>query len=187
MSVKRSFAIPRLLLCFGLLASVAGPALAAPRDDEPSALERRVKAAFLYKFVGYTEWPATAFASADAPVVIAVAGNDEVAGELERLVPGRNVNGRPVLVKRLREGESPRGAHMVFVGRGAANAGGIVRAAQQAGALGVTERGLEQGGAIHLGPVDDRIGFEVSLEAAEKSGVKLSSRMLTVARKVVSR
>ena len=162
-------------------------ALCATPAHAQQATEPAVKAAFLYKFVGYAEWPATAFASPEAPVVIAVTGNDEVAAELDRLVPGRSVNGRPVVVKRLREGESPRGSHVVFIGRGAANPGAIVRAAQQGGALVVTESNLDLGGAINLIPVEDRIGFEVSLESAEKSGVKLSSRMLTVARRVVSR
>jgi hypothetical protein len=162
-------------------------ALCAASAHAQQASEATVKAAFLYKFVGYAEWPATAFAAPDAPVVIAVSGNDEVAAELEKLVPGRNVTGRAEPRRRLREAESPRGVHMVFIGRGAPNPAATVRAAHQGGALVVTENGLEQGGAINLIPVEDRIGFEVSLESAEKSGVRLSSRMLTVARRVVAR
>jgi hypothetical protein len=153
------------------------------------ASEQTVKAAFLYKFAGYVEWPASAFPSPDTPVVIGVSGNDEVAAELEKLVPGRKINSRAVLVRRLREGEAPTGAHLVFVGRGESNPRNVIRAAQQAGALVVTEseRGLEQGAAINFVPIDDRIGFEVSLESAERSGVRLSSRMLGVARRVVAR
>jgi hypothetical protein len=65
----------------------------------------------------------------------------------------------------------------------------IVRAAQQSGALVVTEteRGLEAGSSINFVLVDDRIGFEVSLDAAERSGHRISSRMLAVARRVVPR
>jgi len=150
------------------------------------ASEATVKAAFLYKFAGYVEWPATAFAMPDSPIVIAVSGAEEVAAELERLVPGRSVNGRPVLVRRLREAE-PAAAHIVFVGRGDSRARATIRGAQQHGALAITEGGLDLGGAINFVPVDDRIGFEVSLESAEKSGVRISARLLPIARRVVPR
>lgn len=162
------------------------PALGAHAQQ---ATEPSVKAAFIYKFAGYVEWPASAFPSQDTPVVIGVAGSDEVASELEKLVPGRNVNGRVVLVRRLREGEAPRGIHVVFVARGEVNARALIRAAQQQGSLVVTEseRGLELGSAINFVPTDDRIGFEVSLEAAERSGLRISSRMLAVARRVLPR
>ena len=172
------------LIAFAL-ALGAGQALAQSQQ----ASEPTIKAAFLYKFAGYVEWPATALPAPETAVTIAIAGNNEVAEELDRLVPGRKVNGRPVLVRRLRAGEDPRGAHLVFVGRGEPNPGVLARAAQQAGALVVaeSERGLEQGAAINFVPMEDRIGFDVSLEAAEKAGVRISSRMLGVARKVVSR
>jgi uncharacterized protein DUF4154 len=177
------------MLALRLAAAWSCLALCATAAHAQQASEATVKAAFLYKFAGYVEWPATALPAPETAVTIAVAGNNEVAEELEKLVPGRKVNGRPVLVRRLRSGEDPRGAHVVFVGRGETNPGVLARAAQQAGALVVAEgeRGLEQGAAINFVPMEDRIGFDVSLEAAEKAGVRISSRMLGVARKVVSR
>jgi len=169
-----------LLLAAGLL-----PAFAAAQQ----ATEASIKAAFLYKFAGYIEWPPNAFVAPDAPLVIGVLGADEVAAELERLLPGRSVNNRPVFVRRFREGEPPTGAHILFVGRDEPNLRAVVRAAQQHGALVVTEseRGLEAGGSINFVLVGDRVGFEVSLEAAERSGHRISSRMLAVARRVVGR
>lgn len=169
-----------LLLACGLL-----PASAAAQQPT----EAGVKAAFLYKFAGYIEWPAGAFNTPDAPFVIGVTGADEVAAELERLVPGRSINNRPVVVRRFREGEPPKGAHLVFVGRGEPNVRAVVRAAQRSGALTVTEteHGLEAGSSINFVVVDDRVGFEVSLDAADRGGHRISSRMLAVARRVVGR
>lgn len=163
--------------------------LAASLAHAQQATESTVKAAFLYKFAGYVEWPAAAFPAPDTPVVIGVAGSDEVATELERLVPARTVNGRAVQVRRVREGDAGRGMHILFIGRADGTARALLRAAQQHGALVVTdnERGLDQGAAVNFVPVDDRIGFEVSLEGAERSGLRISSRMLTVARRVVPR
>lgn len=153
------------------------------------ATEAGVKAAFLYKFAGYVEWPAQAFPGPDTPLVIAVAGSEEVAAELDRLVPGRTFNDRRVVVRRVKEPEAARGAHVLFVGRGEPATRAFLRVAQQAGALAVTENehGLDWGSAINFVVADDRVGFEVSLESAERSGLRISSRMLAVARRVVPR
>lgn len=168
-----------------VLALAALPAL-VPAQQAP---ESSIKAAFLFKFAGYVEWPLGAFPSPDAPFVIGVTGAEEVASELERLVPGRTVNNRAVVVRRFREGEAPQGVHLMFVGRSEANVRAAIGAAQQQGALTVTEgeRGLESGSSINFVVADDRVGFEVSLEAAERSGLRISSRMLAVARRVVGR
>jgi len=151
------------------------------------ATESAIKAAYLFKFAGYVEWPETAFASSAAPIVIAVAGSEEVAAELERLLPGRTIDGRKGVVRRVKEGESLQGVHLAFVGRRVENAKQQVRAAQQAGALTVTDAGLESGAAINFVTADERVAFEVSLEGAERSGHRISSRMLAVAKRVVAK
>ena len=169
----------------GLATAALGAAAALAHAQQAS--EAALKAAFLYKFAGYAEWPAQAFSAADAPIVIGVAGNDDVAAELERLVPGRVVNGRPVAVRRVRDATGLAGVHELFVGRAEAGARALVRTATQQSALTVTESSLETGSAINFVAVDDRIGFEVSLENAEKAGVRISARMLSVARRVVQK
>jgi hypothetical protein len=167
-----------------VLAAALLPALASAQQ----ASEASIKAAFLFKFAGYVEWPPGTFTSPVAPFVIGVTGADEVATELERLVPGRGVNNRTVEVRRLREGEIPRDVHLLFVGRDA-NLRAVMQPAQQQAALVVTEseRGLESGSSVNFVVADDRVGFEVSLESAERSGLRISSRMLAVARRVVGR
>lgn len=161
----------------------------SPLAHAQQAAEATVKAAFLYKFAGYVEWPDSAVGAAEAPFTIGIAGADDVAADLERLVPGRMVMNRRVVVRRLKEGESLKGVHLLFIGRGEANLRPMVRAAQQQGTLIVTEteRGLDMGSAINFLILDDRVGFEVSLESAERSGLRISSRMLAVARRVVPR
>ena len=172
----------RMLLCIA-----AGIAPAATAIAQREAPEASVKAAFLYKFANYIEWPANAFAAPAAPLVIGVAGSDEVAAELERIAPGRNVNGHPVAVKRVREGQSPGGVHLLFIGRDNGALAPILRAARDNSVLAITEteRGLEMGSAINFVTAGDRVAFEVSLEAADKTGHRISSRMLAVARRVL--
>ena len=151
------------------------------------ASESTVKAAFLYKFAGYVEWPAAAFPQPDTPIVIGVMGADEVSAELEKLVVGRQVNNRRVVPRRVRAGEALRGLHILFVGRAEPALRATIAAAGQQGVLTVTEgeRGLEAGSVISFVTVEDRVGFEVSMEAAERGGLHISSRMLAVARRVI--
>ena len=169
-----------------LVVQLAHAQATPPRVD---ATEAGVKAAFLYKFASYVEWPPAAFPAADSPVVFGVMASDEVAAELERILPGRAIQGHPVAVRRLKEGESFSGVHVLFIGRGQSNLRAVIRAAQHPGMLVVTEteRGLESGSAINFVVSDERVGFEVSVEAAERNGLRISSRMLNVARRVVSR
>ena len=176
----------RAILAWIVLA--IAPAFAAVQAQRTEAPEASVKAAFLYKFAGYIEWPASAFASPDAPFVIGVLGSDEVVAELAKLVPGRAIEGHPAVVKRLKEGEPLKGVHVLFIGKSeSARLAAITRAAQREGVLAVSEaeRGLEAGSAINFVVSEDRVGFEVSLDAAEKSGHRISSRMLAVARRVL--
>lgn len=170
-----------------LLAAAAGTAPAAFADGGGSqALERRVKAAFLYKFLGYAEFPAQSFADAAAPLTIAVVGSDDMAAELARIVAGRVIAGRPIAVRAVREHEAPPPVHLLFVaGADSDRAGRVLRAAPGA-YLTVTEcdGGLRYGSVINFRIVDERVRFDVSLDAAEKKNVKLSSRLLTVANRV---
>jgi hypothetical protein len=178
------------LLVFALLLStllsLASTAFGAP-TEEPRSLEHKVKAAFLYKFLAFLEWPASAFAQPDSPIVIGVLGADALADELTEAVRGRQVNGRSVLVRRIEEGEDPFANHMLFVGLSGRNR--IAQLSKEASArsvLTVTEvpGGLDLGSVINFLIVDGRVRFEIGIPAAEEIGVKVSSRLLAVAYRV---
>jgi hypothetical protein len=117
-----------------------------------------------------------------------VVDSDAVAGELEKLVPGRSIAGRPVAVRRLKRGEAPNGVQLLFAGGPDPDAEAI-RAAHRQGALVVTEGrgGLAAGSAINFVMAGDHVGFEISLDGAERSGLRISARMLAVARRVVQK
>lgn len=165
--------------------AVAAPAARA-QGSSAVALERRVKAAFLYKFLGYTEFPARAFADAGSPITIGVVGSDAMMAELSRIVIGRTIHNRPVVIREFREGEIAAMVHLLFVaGSDPVRVARVLRSAPSA-MLMVTEcdSGLRQGSIINFRIVDERVRFDVSLEAAERNQVRLSSRLLTVANHV---
>ena len=184
--------IVRRLLRAGAFSVVVAAGLASPRPVQADAQadESRVKAAFLYKFGSYIEWPSGSFASADSPVTIGVMGAEALAEELAQIVAGRNVNGRPVRVRRLRPGDPIAGLHVLFVGRAdGGRLAEILAAARGQALLTVTEsdEGLELGSMINFVVVEDKVRFDIAPPPSESSNLKISARLLGVARKVVSK
>jgi hypothetical protein len=151
------------------------------------ATERGVKAAFLYKFLDYVEWPASAFARPDQPIVVGVLGADDLQAELADAVRGRTVADRAVEVRRVRPGDPVNGLNVLFVGAAErARIAPIAHSPQGRGLLVVTESddALDAGSTINFVVQEGRVRFEVALPAAERAGIKLSSRLLAVAQNV---
>jgi hypothetical protein len=171
----------------GYLLVITAWSAPAPVPDEAPQPEYGIKAAFLYKFLSYVEWRPGAFAQPASPIVIGVIGANDIADSLRTIVAGRTAGDRPVEVRRMRVGDPLDDVHMLFVGRAeSSRLAQIVSAARQRGVLLVTdfEGALDEGSAINLLLLQNRVRFEVSLDAAEKSGLKLSSRLLAVATSV---
>ena len=171
----------------GLLAMLLlGPGLATPSNAQSAAeLEYRVKAAFVCKFASYVEWPAQAFAAPDSPIVIGVVASDVVVDELTRTAAGLTADGRPLLVRRLQPGDSLAGAHLVYVARTEeSRLAEAIAALKSQPVLVVTEssRGLALGGMINFVVVDDKVRFDIAPQVAEASRLRISARLLGVAR-----
>ncbi|MES2299187.1 MAG: YfiR family protein [Pseudomonadota bacterium] len=194
-SAARPAALARALARALLALAVAGASLsAAPpalaQAAQSGALERSVKAAFLYKFLAYAQFAPSAFADAEAPVTIGVLGADEMASELSRVVAGRKIERRAIAVRALREGDPLEGVQLLFLaGADEARVAAQLRGAAHHALLTVTQTdsGLQDGSVINFRIIDERVRFEVSLEAAARNGVALSSRLLSVAYLVARR
>lgn len=155
---------------------------------ETQTVEYQVKAAFLYKFAAYIEWPAQTFDRADSPFVIAVFNADSFADTLEQTTSGRRVNGHPFEIRRLHKGASAAGAQILFVPRAATPSDALTLAKGQA-ILIVTEvePGASNSGMINFVLADDKVRFDITPSVAEQSNLKISARLLGVARKVIGR
>ena len=86
----------------------------APAQQSPFD-EREVKAVFLFNFVQFVDWPASAFSSPEAPVVIGVLGSDPFGRLLDDVVEGEMVKGRPLVVARFRRVEDIKACHVLFI------------------------------------------------------------------------
>jgi hypothetical protein len=155
---------------------------AVAADDASAILERRVKAALLYRFLNYVEWQEPLQPAANAPFTIAVVGADPLAAELTEFAAGRAVQSHPLAVRTLRATEPVREAHVVFVGRGeTSNLAAIARGAPNALIVTESDDGLAQGAVINFRLVDGQVRFDVALDAAKRRGLRLSARLLSVA------
>jgi hypothetical protein len=165
---------------------LGSPAWAVESSDKP-VLEHSLKAAFLYKFLAYIDWPAQAFSEPASPIVVGVMGADNLADELAEVVQARPVNGRKVIVRKLPDGDVPAGLHLLFIHRGPrTRVAAAIAEAHSRPVVTVTELpdGLALGSVINFVLVEGKVRFEISVDAAESAGLKVSSRLLAVAHRV---
>lgn len=147
--------------------------------------EYQVKAAFLVNFPKYVDWPAEAFAETNSPVVIAVLGETKVTAEVQKIIAGRTVNGREIVLKRLPSGEEPGGCHILFIPAVEQQRSPNLPAKLKDTSIltvGEYDDFLERGGIINLARRDQKIAVEVNLSAADQARIKISSKLLSVAR-----
>jgi hypothetical protein len=172
----------RLFLGCCLLFMCVAPCVVAQTDGDAATAERRIKAAFLYKFAGYVEWPDGAFPRPDTPVTIVIDGDDQLADEVAQVVAGRTVAGRTLVVRKLKKDASSLDAHILFARDVHEDRPPISDMQSQPTLIVTDSRGaLTRGSTINFLVVDEHVRFEVSLEDAERRGLRLSSRLLAVA------
>lgn len=177
-------------------APVGSPTPAAPTPTPtptttpiPTPTLDEAKAAHLHRFAGFVEWPAASFASPDTPIAIGIVGSPGVHKDLAQIVAGRLVQGRAMLVIELAEPRQAATVHMLMIGRGAGkrSAAEWIAAIKGQPVLVVTDlsQGLERGAALGFVEIEGRLRFEASVPAAEAAGLRLSSRLLSLAERVV--
>jgi len=175
-------------VALGLLLAIT--ALSDCRAQSPvQAEEYKVKAAFLYKFAGYVEWPPRAFSHANSSIVIGVMDADALADELTDVVAGRTVDDRSVSVRKIRRGESTTGLQILFIGGSdTARIAAALASVKGQPILTVTESesALALGTNINFVIVGDKVRFDVAPHQAESQNLKISARMLAVARKIIA-
>jgi hypothetical protein len=167
----------RLVAALLLVAAVPS----APAAQEV-AKEYRVKAAFLYNFIKFVEWPPRA---ASGSIVVCVAGRNPFGTVLSDTVRGETIEGRRIESRVILEPTD--GCHIVFIPEGA-NAGPYLRAAHGQPVLTVGEAPgfIEQGGLIRFYLDGGTVRFEIHREAADRAGLRISSRLLQLARLVTA-
>ncbi len=151
--------------------------------------EARIKAAFVFNFVKFVEWPAGAFQTPSAPIVFAIVGDGATATATKLFLTDKQVGERPVVVRHLKWDEPLSGVHAVFVSDGDANRLRTVFSAAAASATLSIGEGVafaERGGVIALLVEKRKVRFDVNTDAAHAAGLVISSRLLALTRAIHS-
>lgn len=161
--------------------------LAAPHalSQAPPLNEYQVKAVFLYNFARFVEWPAAALDRGGDTFVIGILGEDPFGAALESTVRGEVIHDRRLVVRHFSSAGEAASGHIVFIGSPAGERFGPALAElARAGVLtvGDSERLAGPGVVISFRLEQNRVRFDVNLEAAERAGLKISSHLLKLAR-----
>ena len=177
----------RLLL--PLLAGVLAAGTAGVCEAKAQPLETAVKAAFLPKFAPYVSWPPTATPEPRAPYVICVVGRDPFGALLDDAASGERFGESPVVVRRLERIDRNSSCHMAFIGGSASQSVGAALATLGATpVLTVTDARLARDrGMVHFDLRGGRVRFHIDDVAARRSGLGLSSKLLSLALSVRQR
>jgi hypothetical protein len=168
-----------------LLASAPLPLFA----QQSTAAEYRSKANFLATFPSFVEWPDAVFSSEQSPFVICVRGDFSFGTSLAELARSSSPHGRRVEVRWVHKDEELRNCHIAFISRSEAKRYAKLLQAVDGGVLtvGETPDFLAAGGIISFTVESEALQFEVNLLAADSARLKISSRLLALARRIVHR
>jgi hypothetical protein len=175
--------VPIAVIVAGLLSGMFCPLVAQPAPER-QPLEYQVKAAFLLNFTKFIDWPGTETPDRDSPFGICILGDDPFGPVLDQIVEGETVQGRKLAVQRVMR-PAPASCQVLFISRTEKDVAGVL-AGLSGPVLTVGEEAgfLREGGMIGFVIDNHRVRFSINLAAADKAGLKISSKLLNVARSV---
>jgi hypothetical protein len=186
-STGRARAIVWLLALVLSVASVGRRDVACADAAAPQSPEYLIKAAYLYNFAMFVDWPADALGASGAPIVIGVVGADPFGWALDRMVQDKRINNRPIVVERLKVGDDVKRCHILFVSPAeSARVGDLVQRVGRQAILIVGDESVtvDKGGTIAFTVKNDKVGFEINLAAARRARLTISSKLLNLAQAV---
>jgi hypothetical protein len=173
-----------LLLDLVLLALVLAGTLGRACAGGPPIEEYQVKAAFLFNFAKFVEWPAEAFKAADQPLAICVLGQNPFGSSLDQAVEGKVLRNRKFVVLEITNTPPAGKCHILFVSSSERKRSRRVLEDVKTCCVltvGETEEFIASGGMINLKLKDERVHLEIDPEAAERAGLRISSKLLSLA------
>lgn len=176
-----------LLATACLLLGLAVPLLMAQRRPEPAPTELESKALFIFYFATFVEWPKAPRETETDPLIVGVIGREELVEGLRSVLDTRTVRGRPIVLLPVDADALPERLDIVFFGRDAPAGRGTALARLDGSpvlTVGETEGFCQRGGMINFYINEGRIFFEINPAATERAKLKLSSRLLSLARLV---
>jgi hypothetical protein len=181
--MKQARLIAVMTICLSLALGANAQAL-----DSSDSSEYLIKAGFIYNFAKLVEWPTTAFAQPDSPIVIGILGDDPFGATLDRIVADKKINGRSFAVKRLKwskDLKDLKDCNILFVSSSEKeHIDSVVDTVKWMPILTIGDAPgfARRGGIINFMLEDNKVRFEVNVEAAKHAVLNISSRLLALAK-----
>lgn len=148
-------------------------------------LEYAIKATFIYKFAPFVDWPATSFSSAQAPFTICVIGHDQVGDLIDQAAAGQTAGDRPIVIHHLTAAPSGAACQILYL---ANSESGVLTGVRGLPVLTVTDSASGNArGIINFVVAENHVRFDIDDDAASRSGLVISSKLLSLARQIVPR
>lgn len=170
-----------------MLAAVIGSGGTGARQGNTSS-EYQVKAAFLFHFAQFVDWPPEAFKANDSPITYCTAGGDPFEGGLDASMNGKTIGGRPIRVLHFKKAGESQGCQILFLGIADKKLVSATLAKLNGSpvlTVGESINFAQGGGMIGFLLEDNKVRFEINLEAAERAKLKISARLLALAKTVI--
>jgi uncharacterized protein DUF4154 len=168
-----------------LLASALLGLCCAVAHADDTTREYQIKAAFIYNFAQFTEWPDSAFSGSGDPFVVAVIGQNPFGTSLEQIMNGKTIAGRSVVVKYIDTPDQITGCNLLYVAATEDdNLDAIFKVVADKPILtvGDSDKFPWAGGIIRFLIEDNKIRFEISPDSADKAGLRISSKLMSLAK-----
>lgn len=170
-------------------ALVLATCLAPPAGgaDIATAKEHQLKAAYIYNFTKFVEWPAQRSADPNSPLLIGVVGQGALHEEIAAVIKDRKVNGRPLAVRLIETPAAARSVHLLFLGASEdARLPGFLDALAGANVLtvGESDRFARQGGMINFLVEKEKLRFDINMVTAGRAGLNVSAQLQKLAKSV---
>ena len=169
-----------------LMALLVLPLPSPAGDSSPRSPAYMIKAAYLYNFAMFVEWPADAFATPESPIVIGIIGSDPFGWAIDRTVSDKRISTRRIVVERLQWNQYLRHCHIVFIsGQDVARVAELSERLEGVSTMIVADTATPG----HRSPInfivsDNNVGFQINLEPSRQARLTISSKLLKLARVV---
>ncbi|HET6842297.1 MAG TPA: YfiR family protein [Candidatus Angelobacter sp.] len=174
---------PHVLRWLIMCAVAATPIAKIPAQE---ADEYHLKAAFIFNFAKFINWPPRQENTAADTLEICVAGADAIADALRTTTNGKSIDSRPITVRQLGSPVVVQGCKVLFIGNQAKKTAEIMAEAARLriATVGEDDNFIQHGGVINFVPANGKLRFEINTAAASRAGISISSKLLQLAIKV---
>lgn len=169
-------------MALGMVVCLTTPPPVGGRDGRVP--EHQLKAAFLFNFAKYVDWPTEAFPEATTPIRFGILGENPFEGALQRIIEAKTIGNRPLTLTRSRRIDELESCHLLYISRSEEErVDSLLNGLQGQPVLTVSDidRFARSGGMIELFLQENRIAFKINRTPVEESNLKMSSRLLNLA------